>query len=58
MDKAGSLATKKSIDQLKYKTNLTVLDLGEYNDPGEIESNEKFLQLNEIHYSLWDKYIV
>ncbi len=50
-DKAGLLATKKSIDKLKYKTNLTYLDLGEYPDPGEILSLEDFLNLKENHYS-------
>lgn len=50
-DKAGLAATQKAINQLKHKINLSILDLGEYKDPGEIEDIQSFSQLSKIHYS-------
>lgn len=37
-DKAGIDCTKTTIEKLKNKCNLRCLDLGDYNDPGELKS--------------------
>lgn len=56
-DRAGILATIKAIKQLKDKVNLTIRDLGEYNDPGEIPSKEAFNELEILKpYSYIEKY--
>lgn len=54
-DLPGIKATKKVIKKLKDKTNLSVLNLGKYNDPGEIQN---FSELIEIHHLIWSKTVI
>jgi DNA primase len=44
-DSAGKLATKKGIDMLKYCVNLSILDLGDIHDCGDIPDIETFNSL-------------
>lgn len=57
-DKAGIKATLKAIDQLKNKVNLTIRDLGEYNDPGDIPNKEAYDELPVLRpYEYVKKYV-
>lgn len=47
-DEAGIKATKKIINQLKLKVNLTIRTLGKLNDPGEIKDIEEFNKLSVL----------
>ncbi len=57
-DKAGHQTIKKGIEKLKHKANLSVLDLGMFSDPGEIDSMESFSNLIELPYYNWSSNIV
>lgn len=52
-DSAGKIATKKAIDMLKYCVNLSVLDLGDIHDCGDIPDIETFNSLNIMKPYEW-----
>ena len=55
-DKAGKKATKKAISSMKYKTNLSIIELNEGKDPEEHTLDELIYKYNDkIHYSRWLK---
>ena len=54
-DEKGIICTNKVIDRLKNKANVTVLELGDINDPGDIQSQEQFNSLKQLKWYEWRK---
>lgn len=55
-DKAGKKATKKTISAMKYKTNLSIIELDKEKDPEEHTLDDLTNRYNnKIHYSKWLK---
>lgn len=55
-DEAGKNATKRVISSMKYKTNLSIIELDEGKDPGEHTIDDLiYKHNNKIHYNKWLK---
>jgi DNA primase len=52
-DKAGRAATVKAIERLKFKADLYVLDLENFKDPGEVETQMQFNSLKHLKWYEW-----